>query len=406
MMSWWRRFRQLYPLATVLLVSLLGCDAVLHWVYGYLQATDCTLQQMHLTMRTVTYCVLTSTMMLFRANHTNPTDSAYLGWLRTTPWTIARPLPLGPMFLTRMDWLVIAILTALAWLGGPIVHPAAVPVAMLLFHVLITGAPLLDTQRWKPILVALLFIIVAVLLFTRPWLMLGVVVLLHFYITAQVRELLLRFHEFDFGPRDAEHHRALIFWGPDAEPTVHIAAALGTTHALPHHDRLEPKVPLWQAAVAGLVAGTAAYFLSWFAVDEGRADLPMSLGAFVIVAAAFGRTIAYVSFPPISLWGRVRTRRWIIPRFDRALVVPLVILAAGFLTMWLLHRCVVPLPWVAAATLALTTFIALGAGPTRGAHRLTAAQHYRAINFEQGNVRTSAPSSDPAPRRKRTFART
>ena len=46
---------------------------------------------------------------------------------------------------------------------------------------------------------------------------------------------------------------------------------------------------------------------------------------------------------PISLWGRIRTGRWIIPGYDHVFIVPLFTLASGPLSVYCLHVFGLPL---------------------------------------------------------------
>jgi hypothetical protein len=263
---------------------------------------------------------------------------------------------------------------------------------------------LLEVIWWKSALGVVPFLAAGLLLHAYPWLILGVALLLLFYVTVRLRACLARFHEIALKPGEAEFNRPLIFWGPNAEPKLYIDEALGPTHALLHNDKLEPIVPIHHVLLLAAATGFGGWLLGQarLEVDPSATSHP-SVG-FLIVVIALIRWVAYIAWPPVSLWGRLRTQRWIIPRFDRALLVPVAIIAAGFIMMRALTGLAVPLPWSAAATLSLAMLIALGAGPTRGAHRLTAAQHYRVFNLFVGNILSSAPSCEPTPRGKRRFS--
>ena len=87
---------------------------------------------------------------------------------------------------------------------------------------------------------------------------------------------------------------------------------------------------------------------------------------------AGGRLLAYTIgyMPPISFWGRVRTFRWIIPRYDVIFVAPLLILALVATLFWEPVWDIRPGRILAAIT-AGYVFIALGFPPTLEEWRLT-----------------------------------
>ena len=70
------------------------------------------------------------------------------------------------------------------------------------------------------------------------------------------------------------------------------------------------------------------------------------------------------SLPPISLLGRVATRRWIIPGYDRVFVAPAIaMLLAAALPRLLIEVGVSPAAATFLAT-AAAVFAAIGIGPT------------------------------------------
>ena len=91
------------------------------------------------------------------------------------------------------------------------------------------------------------------------------------------------------------------------------------------------------------------------------------------MACLWARILTYVVpyWPPIGLWGRIRTGRWIIPGYDRVFVAPLLSLLATAVLVPSIP--LFGLPWLLAgpACFAITLWIALNVGPSLTAWKLT-----------------------------------
>ena len=109
-----------------------------------------------------------------------------------------------------------------------------------------------------------------------------------------------------------------------------------------------------------------------------------ALGMLLVYATfgcVIGRLVAYCSFhwPPISLWGRIWTFRWIIPGYDQALVAPLCALMVGIMAPVATYSLGVLWRFAFPTSLTLMLLITLGMGPRlrqwrlTGNHRITAA---------------------------------
>lgn len=405
-MSRWRQFRQLYSIAPLVFGAILVGDIFLQWVFCGQTSLDPIVAGLYLMNRSILYFTMAFCLISFRFFRDYPSnDARYLQWLRLTPWTVDKPLPVGSLFWGWYDFGVVVALSAAAWFCGPIAHPAMLPLVMVGWSAVALSVYLLAAMQWRALAGGAPFVAVAVAFGAHLWVVLGALFLLLMYLNWQWRACLVRFHEIPLHPGEEKLNRALIFWGENAQPALQIEEGIGPTHALPHTDKIAPILPWWYPSVMACLAGGAGWLIAGVALEEGRpAWVPSTIGLLVALAAVV-RCVAYLPWPPLSLWGRLRTGRWVIPAYDRALIVPGVILAAGFLSWSVLTGFGVSLAWVAAGTLALTTLLAFGAGPTRGQHRLTGAQHYRAWSHDVGNVRTSAGAREPALRRTRALPR-
>jgi hypothetical protein len=111
-------------------------------------------------------------------------------------------------------------------------------------------------------------------------------------------------------------------------------------------DRLAPKfperiltVPWVDGVLFSLLAGWWMLAAAILVNDPvGSSMLPRMVLGYVCIFGAVGRLSYYASgyAPPISLWGRIRLFRWIIPSYDQVYVAPLVALLMGTLgPVWL-----------------------------------------------------------------------
>jgi hypothetical protein len=148
----------------------------------------------------------------------------------------------------------------------------------------------------------------------------------------------------------------------------------------------------WWMALAAVVAPTLTYLTMLEAASQFR-DCGEPLTRFFLIVGivmATVRVLVYcaVCWSPISLAGRLRTGRLIIPGYDQALVAPLLILATGGVLPGTLIDLDAPLPLVAAAVAPLLVVLTFGAGPTLERWRLTGAYRLLVIPAVEGR-RTS-----------------
>jgi len=87
---------------------------------------------------------------------------------------------------------------------------------------------------------------------------------------------------------------------------------------------------------------------------------------------AIFRIIVYCGelWPPISLLGRIATRRWIIPDYDHVFLAPAATLTVGILFGWIAPLYGMPDLLANPLAVFFVLFVTLGAGPTLGRWRL------------------------------------
>ncbi len=252
----------------------------------------------------------------------------YRRWLASTPWTRAKSLPLGPVHLVVQDLFILCIL-----LGFATIQIDFDPLRVLQWYFLgflgALSALLWLTGEWIEGYIIAFGVGVSVLMWNTPWASVVTLVLLYSIGYVGLWRSLARF------PWPCEQfagclrriHEALL----DHEPSN--PSWLGWPY-----DLLRPKWPTrWEFAyhdsiLASLLAGWLSFAsCSLIAdVDEriavaGTLHFCMLWSAVVIRCAAASNCYR----PPISFRGRLATRRWIVPAYDRAFVAPLFSLVIG-----------------------------------------------------------------------------
>jgi hypothetical protein len=299
---------------------------------------------------------------LYRALAFHPAASTrYRAWLATTPWTHARPLPLGPIHLVLQDVLLVGLATAVGW-GPAGTRALIVPLAFLTGYLVPLALELAVTgEGFYAYAVGFgLGLVVRMLPDLPPALAAAAAT----YVVALVglRRSLRNFP-----------------WERPGKPPASERTIGGNPLGWPFA-RLGPKfvddwsIRLHNAALTSLLVGWwlhAVAALPWDPGDRwGLLLWAVLQGSWVLPLCRLGVYIAGYA-PPISLLGRLATGRWLIPGYDQVFVAPLLAFWVGvslplFLRLVGLHELVaMPL------TLALTLFVVLAVGPDLKTWRLT-----------------------------------
>lgn len=296
----------------------------------------------------------------------------YRAWLERTPWTSARPLPIGPVALVWEDAVVQIVLVLLA-LTVPGCDPVRV-VALTLFGYLaalaLTMAPTGEPSYAYLVAFGLGLM---VRLFPRPEAMLGTGAVVYVMAYVGLRRSLARF------PWRLGWQEAITMNTPLER---YIQSHCPDPSGWPY-DRLGPSTEE-RSRLGRLDALLLSMLFGWwlFAVEVLVPDRGSAIGLFAVLipAGTFGLALSrlvlytqgYVS--PVSFWGRLWTFRWIVRGYDQVFIGPLCTLAICPLSIALFHRLgwdpLAFLPVTAAAVL----FTALATPPRLRRWRLT-GQH-------------------------------
>lgn len=310
---------------------------------------------------------------LFRAIAFHPLNSdEYRKWLAVSPWTVGKRLPAGPVHLVVQDLLVMGVLLSL-------LHPWDMKVlaylSVFLFpYQLVLCLTLWPTgQRWT-CYALLLALGLPIRLLEHPTVATGVLVLLYPFTYWASRRCLGAFPwdvpEWWDGSRRKAAERGhdpsriypLLGWPFDWLPRFRIPLAISIA----------------DGTALSVLAGWWLYTLMAHVPRQGQAAVLTAVVTVVLFGGCIQRTAMYCGTyrSPISIWGRIWTLRWIIPRYDVVFVTPLLTFLVVVIAEAMLIRYEVDLTIGTPIVVAIGTWIALNLGPTfepwqlTGGHRI------------------------------------
>jgi hypothetical protein len=241
----------------------------------------------------------------------------YQYWLLSTPWLPQKPAPLGPVHIVPQDLVVLAILALLAW-EARADGPAIAVIGFELGYLAMLGFVLFHLrQLW---LVYFIVFAIGLMLRVTPNLLVSIAVGLVAYSVAIFR----RFVGYPW--TDQEH------WSDALRKPREAYASDGAYVLGWPFGRLGPRfvsedrIPRLDALMCALSAGWLLHvFVWWQRGVPGGNSLVMFL-YMGLLAGVYTRLTTYLPgyLPPISLLGRLRTGRIIVPGYDQVFVAPLI----------------------------------------------------------------------------------
>ncbi len=295
----------------------------------------------------------------------------YLAWLRTTPWTVERPLPEGPVLLVWEDAIPLGALTLAVWvcqqescleaplialcgyLAGVTLTLTARNVARFAWLVLFLVA--LGLRFYADVEVALALVCVAVVvgraglnrsLASFPW---------------------QNSDSRNGGASDASLASALAVGLSDKHQRAKVSERTGWPYESLGPEKARPALSGENRTLGVLFTAWACYLILSSVTDEAeRLESAHSIVTITLLLGPLGRLFVYRfgHAPPISFWGRLRTRRWLIPGYDFMFVTPLTAALAGCLCFWGLTTWGVPPQVHAPIVVTITLLILFFGGPT------------------------------------------
>ncbi len=294
----------------------------------------------------------------------------YRQWLETTPWTSRHPLPVGPIHLVAQDVLVLAALAGVAWARHPRVSPGHLVLMFLVVYeaVMMMSFALLK-MPWFAYAIGFGLGLVA-LLWQTPRPALGVAAAVYSISYAGLRRALERFERWDLSWMNEQ---PLFSMSQEKVVDRMRQNVLGWPFDIIRPRDVAASITYREGIMLSVLAGWWC-FVALQKVDPLAARIVgnMAVG-FACQFAVIGRVATYCwgYAPPIGLWGRVFTLRWIIPGYDYVFIPPLLALSTcgvGISAQTLFN---VPVEIAAPLTLTLVFLITLTSAPTLLYWRLT-----------------------------------
>jgi hypothetical protein len=328
---------------------------------------------------------------LFRLVRFHPICSqAYADWLKATPWTAARRLPLGPIHPVLQDAVVIGVLTVIARWHAHV--DAALPVSVFAMVYLVGMTVLLAaTRRWWSCLV-LGFLWPALLLpSAEGWpssLLLAAIVIVLWHGHRQS----LKAFPWSFRSLLSRPNATVL----QTEIRIEInnqAAALQSRLGWPFA-ALSPKIS--SGAVSHRTSICVSALLGWWSycvIECARPEpLPELMMIFAFMAAVF-RLGTYLNgtMPPFSLWSRVVWGRILVPGYDKVFLTPMLTALAGILGAILIKHSGNRVPESESAVFALIWYLLLSGGPTLRSWILTGQHGFRPLGRTGANKQLLRP---------------
>lgn len=374
----WREFRLVYPHAVSVLglaaVIVVGCGVLESMAHRLSDPCPVPLERIHLA----TLVIAAAILGIARTKVHPAFNAGYLRWLRSTPWTYGTRLPLGPVLMSWQDIVVVGVLVALA-LPGHRLNPMWAPVAFVAGYSIVSLVPFLSDQL--DLRLPMLFVIgfLANKAWPNPGLILGLALALLLVITLGLRSSLKRFHELPVHRMDSIVNGPMIVSEPNPERRLEVSKDVGT-----YYDLLDCSPPKGMSVSGKAFCIGIFGLIGYLAYLAHRSEEYREISAigsaivltFILAFFALIRWAMYRGYPPISLWGRIKTGRLIVPRIDRVFIVPLLAVIGGLGSFWMLHGLGVPSRVGFGAAVFLGAVVAFLAGPTLGAHRLTGGHHF------------------------------
>ncbi|HPF39540.1 MAG TPA: hypothetical protein PK093_12920 [Phycisphaerae bacterium] len=311
-----------------------------------------------------TFGLLLAAAIGMRRAFCHPIYSArYSAWLETPPWSHDRALPLRGVLL---DWpeLLAAITLAILSRNATLItfwHP---PAALLGGYLLVSLYPLIATMRIGALYVYGASLIAMALAWDHPPLLVAALAAHYLLVARSIRESVRTLiWEYSVFPEIALRRST---WAPMPKRFTNATTETVRTsfRPLPATPRAPRLALIHVLALAAFVAG-----LYWALSSSDDATTFRDAYACCILGGllvAFMRLIAYMAGhpAPISLLGRLTTRRLIIPGYDRVFLAPLAILIASQGCFWGLYRLGVMANIATAIASGIAIILALRLGPS------------------------------------------
>jgi hypothetical protein len=332
-------------------------------------------------MRTGILYVAAALYAVYRLVRFHPAcNQAYAAWLKLTPWTAGKPLPLGPVHPVWQDTVVLAVLGVLAaWRGQaePWLPAVAFGLVYLGGMTLLLAATQVSTAC---LVLGFLWPALALPSLSAWWLGLLVLAIIAVIWWGHQKSLRMFPWRLDsasvrLSSRSPETQLQTNVPGLSNHLVTRTFTALGWPYRV-----LSPKVEGFSVSTLDsfFISLTLGWWFFCASLRVGIPSLPEVILMFAILAA-FIRFAIYTSglAPAFSVRGRIVTGRFIVPGFDKVLVTPLIAVAVAGLGGILIRCSGSWYPVVQCLVIGGVCFVLLSGRPTLKNWILTGEHRYR-----------------------------
>lgn len=323
----------------------------------------------------------------------------YVEWLKSLPWTRGKPLPLGPVSLVWQDLLILATLVAACVFCWAFYFPPeinfrigtliAIQLLVYLLGYSLMGLRLLYLTGQTGVLLFQLFAVGMAFYFLPARIPFVAVVVAVFLVACWGIRRSLRFFPWENTWQYKLYEAGLVLSSSQRMFSPLTIEPFNESHLGWNYARLSAKVEpdMMRQVVrffSALVAGWWVFVLADKIVrleavqqtdltPDRIVALELMLYVIPAVAAVTVRLVIYLkgTAPPITLFGRLLTGRFVIPKYDRVFLVPLAALIVAWVfpgigrSLGISHDVLVPI-----CTTTVLLILLLG-GPSLKRWRLT-----------------------------------
>jgi hypothetical protein len=295
----------------------------------------------------------------------------YLNWLKLTPWTSRKPLPLGPVELIWPDGLSIG---GLILLSSILPQPRAMQLlnVFLLSHLAVVTVTLWLTKTWAIGYTSAFGLGLAVWLWHSPL----------FYLIAATLVYLLAYEGLRRGFQQFP-------WEPRKLPNLNTDLSKLSSQSEPcgwPYDRMlreigsERRIPRLDAVLCCMLGSWWLVVLTSLIADPKARLAALAITfSFVTFVGAGARLGIYMQGyqSPLTLWGRIAKFRLIIPGYDQIFVAPICMLLIAPIALAVLESRGLQMEICCSIAIGMTMFCALLTPPRlrrlTGRHRIVHA---------------------------------
>lgn len=309
-------------------------------------------------------------------------NERYRRWIEVAPWTFDKPLPVGPVHLVWTDLAVLGVLCSLGYVNR-VSNFLWLP-ALFLTAYLVYLIATFDRRQIQFVTLALF--LGPFVFYPHRDLRISVGVLAGIYLLAY----------FGYRAQFKQFPWNTSYWRPDISREYRNKAIAEGVIGWPYRtlNAYEPTMRLSfvSALALSILATWWLHSIAWVFGEKERVALLTTIMGLVYLPVIL-RLLAYIRgfWPPIGLFGRIFTLRWVIPGYDKVFVAPLCALLVATGTQIFGGRLGLPLVWRFELGFFVMFFAVLSIPPSLRSWRLVG--RHRLVRTEQRGrpIKKTAP---------------